>query len=256
MPMKYALVATQAEPPKIAPAIIAIKGTFAPQGMNVVVMMVMRRFVFNRSGCHNTGNAAARADEHRDEGFAGKTEFAENSVKDECDTRHITAAFKDSEQQEQNEHLRNKAENSTDTCNYTVVDKACKPIGCACFFKTFAHKHGNTLYPNAVCGGIGFIESVFLKVFNGINISHADGLIFLCVFGDRGIINGHFVYRKSFLILNADGCGCVLALGLVCFEFGKHFVGIEIFGFSVEINKCAGSVHCVAVIFGSFVICL
>jgi len=43
MPMKYALVATQAEPPKIAPAIIAIKGTFAPQGMNVVVMMVMRR---------------------------------------------------------------------------------------------------------------------------------------------------------------------------------------------------------------------
>ena len=43
MPMKYALVATQAEPPKIAPEIIAIKGTFAPQGMNVVVMMVMRR---------------------------------------------------------------------------------------------------------------------------------------------------------------------------------------------------------------------
>ena len=34
---------TIAEPPKIAPAIIAIKGTFAPQGMNVVVMIVIRR---------------------------------------------------------------------------------------------------------------------------------------------------------------------------------------------------------------------
>ena len=43
IPMKYALVATHAEPPKIAPAIIEIKGTFAPQGIKVVVMMVMRR---------------------------------------------------------------------------------------------------------------------------------------------------------------------------------------------------------------------
>ena len=32
-----------AEPPKIAPAIMAMNGTFAPQGMNVVVMIVMRR---------------------------------------------------------------------------------------------------------------------------------------------------------------------------------------------------------------------
>ena len=43
MPMKYAEVATQALPPKIAPAIMAMKGTFAPQGMKVVVMMVIRR---------------------------------------------------------------------------------------------------------------------------------------------------------------------------------------------------------------------
>ena len=42
MPMKYAEVATHALPPKIAPAIMAINGTFAPQGINVVVMMVMR----------------------------------------------------------------------------------------------------------------------------------------------------------------------------------------------------------------------
>ncbi len=42
MPIKYALVATQGEPEKIAPAIMAMKGTLAPQGINVVVMMVMR----------------------------------------------------------------------------------------------------------------------------------------------------------------------------------------------------------------------
>ena len=43
IPTKYAEVATHAEPPKIAPAIMEIKGTFAPQGINVVVMIVIRR---------------------------------------------------------------------------------------------------------------------------------------------------------------------------------------------------------------------
>ena len=43
MPIKYAEVATHALPPKIAPAIMEMNGTFAPQGMNVVVMIVMRR---------------------------------------------------------------------------------------------------------------------------------------------------------------------------------------------------------------------
>ena len=36
-------VATHAAPPKIAPATMEMKGTFAPQGMNVVVMIVIRR---------------------------------------------------------------------------------------------------------------------------------------------------------------------------------------------------------------------
>ena len=42
IPIKYALVETRAEPPKIAPAIIAMNGTFAPQGMKVVVIIVIR----------------------------------------------------------------------------------------------------------------------------------------------------------------------------------------------------------------------
>ncbi len=43
MPTKYALVATQAEPSKTAPATMEINGTFAPHGIKVVVMMVIRR---------------------------------------------------------------------------------------------------------------------------------------------------------------------------------------------------------------------
>ena len=43
MPMKYAETETQAEPPNSAPATIAMNGSFAPQGMKVVVMIVMRR---------------------------------------------------------------------------------------------------------------------------------------------------------------------------------------------------------------------
>ena len=43
IPTKYALVATHALPPKIAPAIIPMNGTFAPQGIKVVVIIVIRR---------------------------------------------------------------------------------------------------------------------------------------------------------------------------------------------------------------------
>ena len=42
-PTKYALGATQEAPPNSAPAISAIIGSFAPQGINVVVIMVIFR---------------------------------------------------------------------------------------------------------------------------------------------------------------------------------------------------------------------
>ena len=43
IPMKYAETATHGDLPNSAPATIAINGSFAPQGMNVVVMIVIRR---------------------------------------------------------------------------------------------------------------------------------------------------------------------------------------------------------------------
>ena len=43
IPIKYADGATHHAPPKIAPAIKAMIGIFAPQGIKVVVMIVIRR---------------------------------------------------------------------------------------------------------------------------------------------------------------------------------------------------------------------
>ena len=43
IPIKYAEIATSGEPLKIAPQIKAIKGTFAPQGIKEVVIIVILR---------------------------------------------------------------------------------------------------------------------------------------------------------------------------------------------------------------------
>ena len=43
MPIKYAAGATQAAPPNIAPATMAMNGSLAPQGIKVVVMTVILR---------------------------------------------------------------------------------------------------------------------------------------------------------------------------------------------------------------------
>ena len=43
IPTKYAEVATHAEPPKTAPATMEINGILAPQGINVVVIIVILR---------------------------------------------------------------------------------------------------------------------------------------------------------------------------------------------------------------------
>ena len=51
--------------------------------------------IFNGTRSHDTRNAASRTDKHRDKGLTGKTEFTEDTVKDERDTRHITACFKE-----------------------------------------------------------------------------------------------------------------------------------------------------------------
>ena len=126
MPMKYAEVATHAAPPKIAPAIMAMNGHLCAAGdeggghdRHTAVTLV-----FNGTGSHDAGDAAAGADEHRDEGLAGQAELAEDTVQNEGDTGHVAAGLQERQQQEQHEHLRHEAENRADTGDDTVKDQA------------------------------------------------------------------------------------------------------------------------------------
>ena len=85
--------------------------------------------VFDGTGGHDAGNAAAGADQHGNKGFAGKAELAENTVKHKGDTGHVAAGLQESQQQEQHQHLGNKAQNCADTGYDTVKDQAGEPVG-------------------------------------------------------------------------------------------------------------------------------
>ena len=52
-------------------------------------------FAFNCTGGHDAGDAAARADENRNEALAGEPEPAEHTVEHEGDTRHVAARLQE-----------------------------------------------------------------------------------------------------------------------------------------------------------------
>ena len=59
-----------------------------------------------RARRHDGGHRVAEADEHRDKGTAGQTDFAQQLVHDKRDTRHITAVFQNGEEEEQHDNGR------------------------------------------------------------------------------------------------------------------------------------------------------
>jgi hypothetical protein len=75
--------------------------------------MVILRVTFNRAGRHNVGNAAAGADQNRNEGFTRQAKAAENPVHDKGYTRHVAAGFQKSEKNKQNKHLWHETKNRT-----------------------------------------------------------------------------------------------------------------------------------------------
>ena len=79
--------------------------------------------LLNRTGCHDTRNAAAGCHQHRDEALTGQTKTAENTVHDERNTRHITDILKDCQEQEQYQDLRNKSKHRADAGNDTILDQ-------------------------------------------------------------------------------------------------------------------------------------
>ena len=87
--------------------------------------------VFNRAGRHDARNAAAGGDQHRDEGFAGQAQLAENTVHDERDARHVTDVFEDCQHEKQYQHLRNEAKHRADAADDAVADQTDEPFSAA-----------------------------------------------------------------------------------------------------------------------------
>ena len=102
-------------------------------------------FILDGTGSHNTGNAAACAYHHGDERLTGQTESSENTVHDKCDPRHIAAALKEGQANEQNDHLRQESEDSTDTGDDTIENQAAEPVCRSDTLKEAAHCSGNDL---------------------------------------------------------------------------------------------------------------
>ena len=86
------------------------------------------RFVFNGPGSHDSGHAAAGADQHGDEGFPRKTELPESPVQDESDTGHVAAGFQEGQEDEQDHHLGYKAQHGAYPGNDAIHNQAVEPI--------------------------------------------------------------------------------------------------------------------------------
>lgn len=160
IPMKYTLGATHQAPPKTAPAIRAMIGNFAPQGMKVVVMTVIcLSFSFSmvlEAMTPGTPQPVAISMGH--EALARKTEAAEHTVEDECDSGHVPAAFQEGEQEEQDQHLGYETQYRTDTRNHAVYHAGLHLVIDIRRGHRIADHDGNAGNPDAVIGRIGLFH--------------------------------------------------------------------------------------------------
>ena len=111
--------------------------------------------VLDGTGSHNTGHAAAGADQHGDKALAGQAETAEDTVHDEGDTGHIAHILQDGQQEEQDQHLGNEAQNCADTGNDAVHDQAVQPACHADALQEAAQRIGDDLAEQDVIGPVG-----------------------------------------------------------------------------------------------------
>ena len=80
--------------------------------------------IFDRTGSHDTRDAAAGGHEARDEGLAGEAELAEDTVHDERDAGHVADILKDGQEQEEDEHLWYEAQDRADAGDDAVLNKS------------------------------------------------------------------------------------------------------------------------------------
>ena len=197
--------------------------------------------VFNGTGGHNSGNAAAGTDEHRDERLAGKTEFAENTVQHKSDSGHVAAGFQERQENKKHQHLGYKAENCADTADDTVKEQTVQPFRAVCGFKTFLGKNGNAGDPHTVCRRVRHALCFFSEGF----IINCGNIIagFCQRIGIRAV---GFVKRTKILFCN----GRLNLLGADNTFFGggihrkEHFVGPDLF------NRIIG--HCFLISGGAY----
>ena len=79
--------------------------------------------VLDGLGGHDAGDAAARGHEHGDKGLTGQAKAAEHAVHDEGDAGHIAAVLQERQHHKEQEHLRHKAEDGTQTADDAVADQ-------------------------------------------------------------------------------------------------------------------------------------
>ena len=166
--------------------------------------------LLNGTGSHDSRYAAAGADQHRDEGLARKTELAEDTVHDECNTRHVAAVLEDREEEEQDEHLRNEAQHRADTGNDTVHYQAVNPavLVNAHGSEQLLQQHRDTRNPNTevsrvrLRSGQGVCKACEVNVLGG----NLTGVLVL----ERGSADNRCGSRVCL-----DGSSCVSDSGLV-----------------------------------------
>ena len=110
--------------------------------------------VLDGTRSHNARDAAASADQHGDEALTGQAEAAEDTVHDEGDTGHVTHILQDGQQEEQDQHLGNKAQHRADTGHDTVHDQAVQPASHADALQEAAHCIGNDLSEQDIVGPV------------------------------------------------------------------------------------------------------
>ena len=108
--------------------------------------------VLDGLGGHDAGDAAARGHEHGDKGLTGQAKAAEHAVHDEGDAGHITAVLQEGQHDEQQEHLRDEAEDGAQAADDTVTDERIDQAAVlgATRHKGVVHHGGNTRNIGAV----------------------------------------------------------------------------------------------------------
>ncbi len=182
-------------PPKMAPANRPMMGILAPQGMKVVVMMVMRRsrsFSMVREAM-TPGTPQPDADEHGDEALAGQAELAEDTVHER--RRHGPYSRTSSRKAS----IRNSTsiwgtKPSTAPTPATMPSRIrpLQPIGAPARLQTAsADQNRHAGDPHAVVGGIGGVKAVLVRGSHGVHIGDTHGAVLVGTLGDGVVVGGH-----------------------------------------------------------------